>query len=54
MTSILTDLKTLTREKINFIDSGNNMYLTVHSLVDINNIITGLNNINLRKVNVKL
>ena len=30
------------------------MCFTVDSLIDINNIITGSNNINLRKVNVKL
>ena len=30
------------------------MYLTVDSLIEINNIITGTNNISLRKVNVKL
>ena len=30
------------------------MYLTVDSLIDINNIISGLKNIILRKVNVKL
>ena len=35
-----------------FIDSENNMYLTVDSLIDINNIITGLKNITPRKVNV--
>ena len=29
------------------------MYLTVDSLIEINNIITGSNNITLRKVNVK-
>ena len=29
------------------------MYLTVDSMIEINNIITGLNNISLRKVNVK-
>ena len=29
------------------------MYLTVDSLIDINNIKTGSNNITLRKVNVK-
>ena len=39
--------------KNNFIDSGDNMYLTVDSLIDINNIITGSNDITLRKVNVK-
>ena len=39
--------------KNNLIDSDNNMYLTVDSLIDINNIITGLNNIILRKGNVK-
>ena len=30
------------------------MYLTVDSLIDINNVITGSNNITLRKVNIKL
>ena len=39
--------------KTDFIDSGDNMCLTANSLIDINNIITGLNNISLRKVNVK-
>ena len=39
--------------KNNLIDSNNNMYLTVDSLININNVITGSNNINLRKVNVK-
>ena len=39
--------------KNNLIDSDDNMHLTVDSLVDINNIITGSNNITLRKVNVK-
>ena len=34
-------------------DSDDNMYLTVDSLIDINNINTGLENIPLRKVNVK-
>ena len=29
------------------------MYLTVDSLMDINNIVTGLNDITLRKVNVR-
>ena len=29
------------------------MYLTVDSLTDINNIITGLNSLTLRKINVK-
>ena len=29
------------------------MYLTVDSLININNVINGSNNINLRKVNVK-
>ena len=36
----------------NLIDSGG-MYLTVDSLIEINNIITSSNNITLRKVNVK-
>lgn len=35
-------------------DSNNNMYLTVDSLIDINNLKTGSINITLRKVNVKL
>ena len=34
------------------IDSYGNKYLAVDSLIEINNIITGLNNITLRKVNV--
>ena len=34
--------------------SDNDMYLTVDSLIDINNIISSLKNISLRKVNVKL
>ena len=29
------------------------MYLTVHLLTDVNNIVTGLNSLTLRKVNVK-
>ena len=37
----------------NFFDSDNNIYLTADSLIDINKIITALNNINRRKVNVK-
>ena len=35
-----------------FINSENNMYLTVDSLININDIITGLKNITPRKVNV--
>ena len=35
------------------IDSDGNMCLTVDSLIEINNIIIGSNNITLRKVNVK-
>ena len=37
----------------NLIASGGSMYLTVDSLIKINNIITGSNNNTLRKVNVK-
>ena len=37
----------------NLIGSDGGMYLTVDSLIEINNIITGSNNITLRKVNVK-
>ena len=36
----------------NLIDSDSSMYLTVDSLIEINN-IAGSNNITLRKVNVK-
>ena len=39
--------------KHNLIDINGSMYLTVDSLMEINNIITGSNNIALRKVNVK-
>ena len=39
--------------KNNLIDSDGNMYLIVYSLIEINNITTGLNNIILRKGNVK-
>ena len=35
------------------IESVNNMYFTVDSLIEINNITTGSSNITLRKVNVK-
>ena len=35
------------------IDSGGGMYLTDDLLIETNNIITGSNNITLRKVNVK-
>ena len=37
----------------NLIESDGGMYLTVYSLIEINNIITGSNNITFRKVNVK-
>ena len=37
----------------NLIGSGGSMYLTVDSLIKINNIITGSNNNTSRKVNVK-
>ena len=36
----------------NFIDSDDGVYLTVESLAEINNKITGSNNITLRKVNI--
>ena len=44
---------TLVYTKSSLNDSDDNMYLTVDSLIDINNINTGLKNIPLRKVNVK-
>ena len=37
----------------NLVGSDDGLYLTVDSLIEINNIITGSNNITLRKVNVK-
>lgn len=39
--------------KNNLIDFDYNMYLAVDSLVDVNNIISGSNNITLRKSYVK-
>ena len=39
--------------KNNLIDTDGGMYLTVVSLIEMNNIITGSDNITLRKVNVK-
>ena len=45
--------KTLAFIKNNLVDSDGSMYLTVDSLIKVNNIITGSNNITLRKVNVK-
>ena len=38
----------------NSINSDGGIYLTVHSLIEINNIITNSNNVTLRKVNAKL
>ena len=37
----------------NFIDSDGGMYLTVESLIEANNILSGPSNFTLRKVNVK-
>ena len=45
--------KKLMYTKNNLIDSDDNLYLTVDSLIDINNMITASNNIILRKVNIK-
>ena len=39
--------------KSNLIDSYGNVYLTVDSFIEMNEIITGSNNITSRKVNVK-
>ena len=39
--------------KKNLIDSNSNMFLAVDTWIEINNIITGLNNITLWNVNVK-
>ena len=39
--------------KNNLFDSDNNLYSTVHLCLDINNIVTGSNNITLRKANFK-
>ena len=46
-------LKVLVYIENNLIDCDGGMYLTGDSLIVINNIITGLNNITLRIVNVK-
>ena len=37
----------------NWMNSDGGMYLTVYSLIEMNNITTGSNNITLRKVNIK-
>ena len=39
--------------KYNLVDADGNMHIMVGSLIEINSIITGSNNISLRKVNVK-
>ena len=44
--------KTLVYIKNSLIDSDGNMYLTVDTLIRINNIIISSNNITLRKVNI--
>ena len=46
-------MKALVYPKTNLIGSDNNMYLTVNSLIKLKNLITGSNNITLRKINVK-
>ena len=46
-------LKILVYIKISLIDSKGNIYLTVGSLIEMNNIITGSNSITLRKVDLK-
>ena len=43
----------LADRKNNLIDTESGMYLTVESLIEINNVITGSNDITLRKSNVK-
>ena len=44
--------KTLVYIENNLIDSDGGMYLAVDSLIEINNIITGSQNITLRNINV--
>ena len=39
--------------KNNLIDTDGGMYLKVNSLIKVNNVIMGSNNITLRKVNIK-
>ena len=50
-----TDFKRLQKALVyienSLTDSDSGMYLTVDSLIEMNNIITGSNNITLRKVN---
>ena len=43
----------LADRKNNLIDTESGMYLTVDSLIEVNNVITSSNNITLRKINVK-
>ena len=43
----------LVNVKNNLIDTDGGLYLTVNSLIEINSIITSVNNISLRKVNVE-
>ena len=45
--------KALVHIKSNLIDFDGNVHLNVDSLTQINNLITSLNNITLKKVNVK-
>ena len=44
----------MTCVKKTFIDSDNNVFVAVETLIDMNKIITGSGNITLRKFNVKL
>ena len=39
--------------KNNLIDSDSNMFLTIDSLIQINNLVRASNNITLRKVSIK-
>ena len=53
-TSYENSQKALVYIKKNLIDTDGDMYLTIDTLIEINDIVSGSNKIALKKVNVKL
>ena len=53
-TSYENSQKALVYIKKNLIDTNGDMYLTIDTLIEINDIVSGSNKIALKKVNVKL
>ena len=53
MLIILDDKNALCYKENNLIDSHGNMYLTVHSLIEMNKKVTGSKNTTLGKVDIK-